>query len=756
MRRQPLALWASHLLVALLAACAPATPALPTPAATPLVSPAPVSTAPYLAPWYVEGVTVETYAGTGMPGYKDGPAAEAQFNTPDGLAVDAAGNLYVFDWFNARVRVISPEGFVSTLAGTGTPGFADGPAGQAQFRGDARLAIDAAGNIYVGDGENHRIRVIAPDGIVSTLAGTGQPGYRDGPADQAQFNYPTGVAVDKAGNVYVADVDNNRIRVITSDRFVSTLAGTGEAGYRDGPALEAQFNAPNSLTMDAVGNIVVAESIPWEWRGSRRLRAITPDGMVKTLAGSGKPGHQDGQASEARFVMLTCPVFDAGGNVLVADHGDVRVRLVTPDGWVYTLAGTGEPGRTDGPGSTAQFANPSCMTIGPQGEVYVADPGAHVIRRITYKHTAAAAPMPTATPQGKQHVIKIGYTLLYHLPDFTKFLNAARLAVDEANTAGGVMVNGEPYTLELVVASECCGAEGAVFAAESLVEQDVVAVVGHILSDSALAASPVYARVGLVHITPTAQDSRYTFAGQPTAFRVAPNAAYGGAISARMVFEDLGIRRAVLLVEPFVFQQTVAEAWEKAFRQLGGEAFHHEVSPDNLAETLDAIRDEGAEAIIIFRQQVLNSEWLVQQIRQAGLSLPIIGYVTSMSIGARSDAAHEGIYDINPGRPEGAMPGFDEFAAKYRAAHFTLFPEPDDWTAFSYDAMNIAITAVRRAAETGVVTRESVATAMETFREQPFQGVTGAIQFDEHGDRLDQPFYFKRMVNGQWVDIIPR
>ncbi len=161
------------LLLAFLAACAPSTPPTvgtpgtftPTP-----VPPTSIPAAPYFAPWYVEGVMVETYAGAGVPGYKDGPAAEAQFNTPDGLVVDAAGNLYVFDWFNARVRVISPDGIVSTLAGTGTPGFADGPAAQAQFRGDARLAVDAAGNVYVSDSDNHRVRIISPDGIVSTLA----------------------------------------------------------------------------------------------------------------------------------------------------------------------------------------------------------------------------------------------------------------------------------------------------------------------------------------------------------------------------------------------------------------------------------------------------------------------------------------------------------------------------------------------------------------------------------------------------------
>src|SRR5574341_17924 len=149
------------------------------------------------------------------------------------------------------------------------------------------------------------------------------------------------------------------------------------------------------------------------------------------------------------------------------------------------------------------------------------------------------------------------------------------------------------------------------------------------------------------------------------------------------------------------------------------------------------------------RPQLIDVEILVREIRQAGLTHPIIGYLTFVEA-PRDIAVVEGIYDINPGWPKGAMPRFEEFATKYRAAHFALFPEPDEWTAFGYDAMNLAIAAIHRAAQTGAVTRESVAAAMEIFREQPFEGVTGAIQFDERGDRLDQPFYFKRMVNGQW------
>jgi serine/threonine-protein kinase len=757
-----------------MAEAAAATLASLTPTAGVMLSPSP--SASYLAPWYVEGVVVETYAGTGAPGYKDGPVREAQFNTPVGLAVDAAGNLYVFDWFNFLIRLISPDGMVSTLAGTGEQGFKDGPAAQAQFRGLAlTLAVDPAGDLVVPDGGNHRIRLIAPNGKVSTLAGTGEAGYNDGPADQAQFDNPTGVTMDAAGNVYVADAGNNRIRVITPQHQVRTLAGSGEPGYEDGPATEAQFDNPNSLTVDSSGNIVVAEGFPWLFRGTRRLRLITPAGMVTTLAG-GEPGHKDGPATEARFVFPMSPASDAGGNLVVADDGDARLRLVMPDGLVYTLAGTGQAGRTDGPGPVAQFAEPAGVAVGSRGEVYVSEPNAHTIRRITYGSPAAVAPMPTATPPSDERVIKIGYALLRQGPEYTWLLNAARMAVDEANAAGGVTVGGEQYTLQLVVSPWCCGPEGAVFAAEWLIEQGVVAVVGYVRSEGALAASPVYDAAGLVHITPAAQDPEFTLAGRRTAYRVAPNLAYGAPICARMVFEDLGIRRAALLVEPLQpgvsdFQVTAAEEWQKAFEALGGQVFRHELTPESLVDVLAAVRDEGAEAIIIFRVQAwADPDLLIQQIRETALTLPIISVFGLM--GSSLSAASEGAYDLIPGWPKAAMPGYAEFAAKYRAANFALFPEPLPMAPFGYDALNLAIAAIRLAAEpalpapvgaaqvsgaegTGTVTRASVAAAMETFRRQPYQGLTGTIQFDEYGDLLDQPVYFQKVVNGQWVDVMP-
>ncbi|MFQ5614729.1 MAG: ABC transporter substrate-binding protein, partial [Anaerolineae bacterium] len=574
--------------------------------------------------------------------------------------------------------------------------------------GPGLLALDAAGNLYLADGGNHRIRLITPDGVISTLAGTGEPGYRDGSADQAQFNLPHGVALDAAGNVYVADMDNNRVRVITPDGEVRTLAGSGQLGYQDGPALEAQFDAPNSLTTDANGNVIVAEAYATELRGTHRLRLITPDGVVTTLAGSGYPGHKDGPASEARFSFPKCPTFDAGGNLLVA-NGFFHVGLVTPDGVVYTLAGTGEPGRIDGPGPVAQFIEPKCITVGPEGEVYVADGLVQAIRRITYGSPAAVARLPTPNPPSNRRAIKIGFSWvsagLYGL-------FAARLAVDEANAAGGVTVNGEPYTLELVVSRACCGDEAAVFGAERLVEQGVVAVVAPLLRQGYMPQSPVYASAGVIHITPGGQDPSFTLEGPPTAYRLGPNVAYGGPVTARYAYEELGVRRAALLPETADFPQTAADAFQKAFETLGGEVFRHDVTAENLPETLNTIREEGAEAVLIFLPTFGFADALLEEVRGAGLPVPIIAYIGFGRINV--GMAPESMYDIEPGRPRADMPGYADFAARFRAADFTRDPDrPSEWTTLAYDATNLIIAAIRRAAETGAVTRDSVVAAME-------------------------------------------
>lgn len=217
-------------------------------------------------------------AGDGVRGARDGLATQARFDDPYGVAVDAHGNVFIADaGENNRIRRIGHDGTVTTLAGD-AEGFADGMGSAARFDTPSGLGIDGAGNLYVADTGNHAIRKITAEGVVTTLAGDGIAGFRDGPASQARFNAPIGVAVDAAGNVYVADTYNDRIRRIGIDGVVSTLAGGERPGYQDGPATAARFDTPAALARDALGNLWVADL------RNNAIRKVSPLGDVTTLA----------------------------------------------------------------------------------------------------------------------------------------------------------------------------------------------------------------------------------------------------------------------------------------------------------------------------------------------------------------------------------------------------------------------------------------------------------------------------------------
>ena len=267
-----------------------------------------------------EGV-VSTLAG-GTSGFADGPGTSAQFFAPFGVAVDGSGNVYVADRNNHRIRKIDSSGVVSTIAGTGTAGFADGPGTSAQFNFPCGVAVDGLGNVYVGDCSNHRIRKVESSGVVSTLAGTGTAGFADGPGASAQFDVPYGVVVDGSGNVYVGDSNNHRIRKIDSSGVVSTLAGDGTSGFADGPGTSAQFNTPRGLAVDGLGNVYVADLV------NHRIRKIDSSGVVSTLAGEGTPGFADGSGTSAQFYLPNGVAVDGSGNVYVADAANNRIRKI--------------------------------------------------------------------------------------------------------------------------------------------------------------------------------------------------------------------------------------------------------------------------------------------------------------------------------------------------------------------------------------------------------------------------------------------
>jgi sugar lactone lactonase YvrE len=282
--------------------------------------------------------SMEVLAGSGSAGFADGAGAASQFRAPRGPAVDGEGNIIIADMGNHRVRKISPDGTVSTLAGSGRAGFADGAGAAAQFNQPYGAAVDGEGNIIIADMGNHRVRKLTRDGTVSTLAGSGSAGFADGAGAAAQFKNPRGAAVDGEGNIIIADRFNHRVRKITRDGTVSTLAGSGSAGFADGAGAAAQFNEPWGVAVDGEGSIIIADT------HNHRVRKLTRDGTVSTLAGSGSAGFADewggfadGAGAAAQFDYPIGVAVDGEGSIIVVDNNNKRVRKITPDGTVSTL-----------------------------------------------------------------------------------------------------------------------------------------------------------------------------------------------------------------------------------------------------------------------------------------------------------------------------------------------------------------------------------------------------------------------------------
>jgi hypothetical protein len=317
-------------------------------------------------------VEVSTYHGT-TQGFKEGAPTLAQWNRPGGLDVDAAGTLYVADWYNHVVRKIAADGTSSIVAGTGVAGYADGPGKLAQFNIPTDVKLGPGGLLYVTDFNNARIRVIAVDGTVSTIAGVGG-GYQDGPAAQARFNAPYCLAVTAGGAVLVADYNNHRIRRIAGG-VVSTLAG-GVAGFADGTGAAAKFNGPLGIGVDSQGNAYVADQL------NHRIRKVTPGGVVATLAGNGKAGYADGDVATAQFNVPWGVTVDAAGHVLVVDRGNQRIRRITPAGVVSKVAGSGAVGAVNGVAAAATFANPIGIAVDQRGQLFVGDFDNFRVRRI--------------------------------------------------------------------------------------------------------------------------------------------------------------------------------------------------------------------------------------------------------------------------------------------------------------------------------------------------------------------------------------
>lgn len=320
--------------------------------------------------------TVSTLAGTGAAGFADGPGNAAKFDIPNGVALGKDGNLYIADRNNHVIRKVAPDGTVTTVAGTpGMQGNVNGAAATARFSLPDHIAVDSVGNIFVTETNENRIRKITAGGIVSNFAGSGLGGWVDGPGATAKFFAPTGVTVDSAGFVYVVDASNQRIRKITPAGVVSTLAGQQAPGWVDGQGSAAKFNDPFGIAVDAAGNLYVADL------SNYRIRKISPSGYVTTISGTGQSGSSDGPVATAQFARPKGIALDGAGNIYAADKENIR--KISTAGVVSTVAGTTVAGFADGNAATAQFSNPRSLAVHNACDiVFVGDNDNNRIRKI--------------------------------------------------------------------------------------------------------------------------------------------------------------------------------------------------------------------------------------------------------------------------------------------------------------------------------------------------------------------------------------
>jgi sugar lactone lactonase YvrE len=338
------------------------------------------------------GGKITTIAGTsnvgGAGGWKfsgdGGPATRANLAGPHGVAVDRQGNVYVVDWHNNRVRKIDRRGIITTFAGRDYAhghGGDGGPANRADLAGPRDVAVDSRGNVYIG--ETLRVRRVSPDGTITTLAGTDRccEALGDGgPATAAQLHIAYGLAVDAAGNVYIADSNTNRVRKVDPNGTISTFAGTGKSGFSGdgGPATSAQLYAPSDVAVDRQGNVYIVD------RNNRRVRKVTPNGRISTVAGNGKPGSTpSGRATAASLYQPWGIAIDARGIVYFSDSGGHRVYRLS-GGMLTTVAGTGKGGFSgDGKAAIkAKLAYPNGVAVDAKGNLYVVDQWNNRVRKV--------------------------------------------------------------------------------------------------------------------------------------------------------------------------------------------------------------------------------------------------------------------------------------------------------------------------------------------------------------------------------------
>jgi hypothetical protein len=323
--------------------------------------------------------TLLTVAGNGSAGFSGdgGPATIARLHAPQDQAVDAAGNVYIADGDNHRVRKVSPEGTITTVAGTGQAGLSGdgGPAIEAKLTFPTGVAIGSAGDLFIADGVNGRVRKVDASGIITTVAGGGKPaaGLGDGgPAIAARLQAPYQLAFHAAGDLFIADLNGRRIRKVDPAGIITTVAGGGKPadGRGDGgAATDAALKQPGGVAVDSAGNVYISDF------EDGRVRKVGLDGIIRTVAGGGQPADRVGDGGPATDARLDGPngiALDAGGNLFIPEDRGERIRKVTPEGSISTVAGNGQIGRTGdgGPATDASLNSPMSVAVDRAGNLY--------------------------------------------------------------------------------------------------------------------------------------------------------------------------------------------------------------------------------------------------------------------------------------------------------------------------------------------------------------------------------------------------
>jgi serine/threonine protein kinase, bacterial len=360
---------------------------------------------------------ISTFAGIGEAGFSgdEGPAVKAKLNLPSGVVADKKGNLYISDRSNDRIRVVDKKGVIRTYAGSGVAGFQGdaGPALKAQLDKPFGITLDEAKNLYIADRNNNRVRKVSPEGIITTVAGDGGFFFMgdNGPAYRASIAAPTGVAVDTKGNLYIADRNNNRIRVVDSMGMIRTVAGTGQQDYNGESevARETNLYLPFGLTVDSNDNLLVID------RSHYRIRRIDPkSGQVETVAGNGIKlfAGDGGPATGATLSFPHGMSVDKKDNLFFSDKGHFRIRKITPDGVINTIGGNGVRGNVGDniPALEANFYNVTTITQNPKGDMFMASPSGFVslIRRFDSKGIIHDF-IDTASPRYREAISKSKY-----------------------------------------------------------------------------------------------------------------------------------------------------------------------------------------------------------------------------------------------------------------------------------------------------------------------------------------------------------